>query len=163
MEPSTSSRRERLRELRNQRALISPQRSRNQDLRRLSVPQRESAYAEEPSLDQLVELIGNPTLRNVLSRELAHLAAAQGGSSPEVSSAQQAEQLGLEDLEAGYRLDCSSPLSELSRYQKTLEARADWLDAALEETLMELERINETILSTPDKVKAKRAAAEEDR
>lgn len=161
MEPSTSSRRERLRELRRRREKISPDRGRNEDLRGLNLPNHDKPDFIEPSLDQLVELIGSPTLRTVLSRELTYLANAEGGASPPVAGPPQVERLGLEDLEAGYRLNTSSSLSELVHYQKTLDARADWLDAALDETLMELERINQIILPARTELSAVTAAADE--
>jgi len=48
---------------------------------------------------------------------------------------------GVDALPRPEELTTSSTLDEIARYYRQLETRADWLEAALRETLLELERV----------------------
>lgn len=48
---------------------------------------------------------------------------------------------GIEALPRTEELTTSSTLEEIARYYQQLETRADWLEAALQETLLEMERV----------------------
>lgn len=51
-------------------------------------------------------------------------------------------EFGVETLPRAEELTTSSTLEEINRYYQQLENRVDWLEAALEETLLEMERVS---------------------
>ncbi|HRD65237.1 MAG TPA: hypothetical protein PKY50_03695 [Candidatus Competibacter sp.] len=51
-------------------------------------------------------------------------------------------EFGVEALPRPEELTTSSTLEEIARYYQQLETRADWLEAALQETLLEMERVS---------------------
>lgn len=57
---------------------------------------------------------------------------------------------GVDALPRPEELTTSSTLEEISRYYRQLETRADWLEAALRETLLEMERVNRFKLAADD-------------
>ena len=62
-------------------------------------------------------------------------------SAPEVSVVMSVYN-GADALPRTEELSTSSTLEDIARYYQQLESRADWLEAALEETLLEMERVS---------------------
>ena len=121
---------------------------------------------------------GGPLLRNLLQNQkvrqtlvgwLGQGAIGAGtGVTSGVGQSGESNDFGLERLSKEEQITSSSTPEEIARYRRQLENRADWLEAALEETLMELDRIGQAVTGKPagrkkaaakKKVSAKQAPA----
>jgi hypothetical protein len=85
------------------------------------------------------KLLQNPRVRQMLMTWLMRHGELDQGAQPS-NETPGGEDFGFDRLGKTDLLTSSSP-EEIRRYIKQLESRADWLEATLEETLMELERV----------------------
>jgi hypothetical protein len=91
-------------------------------------------------LAALAPLLKNPDIRHVLLQWLQNQESGAGRSSGGENA--WGLELGIETMPRAEELTTSSTLEEISRYYQQLENRVDWLEAALEETLLEMERVS---------------------
>ncbi len=90
----------------------------------------------------LRNLMQNPNVKNMVSGFLAQQGnrGNDGLGSQALGDALGPADFGMENLGQEERISTSSTQEEIERYRRQLSNRADWLEAALEETLMELDR-----------------------
>lgn len=96
-----------------------------------------------PARPILQRIQNDPGLRQKIINFLSNLKgneadSGETGNNNAVSS----ENFGLGQMSFMEDLSTSSSLADLESHRRQLESRADWLEATLEETLMELERIS---------------------
>jgi len=91
-------------------------------------------------LGALAPLLKNPDIRHVLLQWLQN--QENGAGRPAGGENAWGLELGIEALPRAEELTTSSTLEEMTRYYQQLENRVDWLEAALEETLLEMERVS---------------------
>lgn len=92
-------------------------------------------------LGAIAQLAKNPEIRHALLQWLQQ----QDERSPARSGGGENAwglEFGVEALPRPEELTTSSTLEEIARYYQQLETRADWLEAALQETLLEMERVS---------------------
>ncbi len=95
-----------------------------------------------PSAPFLKNLLKNPKVRQMVAGWLAQNRGNEGLGAKTMGDMLGAEDYGLEQLGKEEKVTSSSTPDEIERYRKQLSNRADWLEAALEETLMELDRVS---------------------
>ena len=102
--------------------------------------------AEEPGRSPakwgaIAQLAKNPEIRRAL---LQWLQQQEDHALPQSGGGENAWGLdfGVEGLPRSEELSTSSTLEEITRYYHQLENRADWLESALQETLLEMQRVN---------------------
>lgn len=100
-----------------------------------------------PGGGAIIQLLKNPDIRHALLQWLqnqeSHAARAAGGENA----------WGLEfgdTLPHAEELTTSSTLEEITRYYQQLKNRVDWLETAMEETLLEMERVSRFKLATSE-------------
>ena len=91
-------------------------------------------------LGALAPLLKNPDIRHVLLQWLQN--QESGAGRPAGGENAWGLEFGIETLPRTEELTTSSTLEEITRYYQQLENRVDWLEAALEETLLEMERVS---------------------
>lgn len=91
-------------------------------------------------LGTLAPLLKNPDIRHVLLQWLQN--QESGAGRPAGGENAWGLEFGVETLPRAEELTTSSTLEEINRYYQQLENRVDWLEAALEETLLEMERVS---------------------
>ncbi len=101
-------------------------------------------------LGPIAHLLKNPDIRYALLQWLQNQESG-GGRGAGGENAWGLE-FGADALPRAEELSTSSTLEEIARYYQQLESRADWLESALEETLLELDRVSRFKLaaSTPE-------------
>ena len=109
--------------------------------------QQRSDDQERP---QIRRLLKNPKVRQMIVNFLSNMDEGQGPGQGTVDdgplkSMNLPANLGFDKMGFSEELSTSSDLEELQDYQRQLENRTDWLEAVLEQTLMELERVNRFI------------------
>lgn len=108
--------------------------------------------SERPLLKWLMQ---NPKLRQTVINLLSNITGAKAESTEGGFQAlNMPHDLGLNRMGQAEDLSTSSSLEELEQYREQLENRSDWLEAALEQTLMELERINRFITNKKPRKKS---------
>lgn len=114
-----------------------------------------------PKAPFVQQLLKNPKVRQTLEGWLGHGGIPGSGSVGGMADAPNREKdFAIERLHKGEELTSSSSPEEIAHYRQQLENRADWLEAAMEETLMELERVSHFQTEAPEeKVKAKPSTA----
>lgn len=91
-------------------------------------------------LAALAPLLKNPDIRHALLQWLQN--QESGAGRPAGGENAWGLEFGVEALPRPEELSTSSTLEEITRYYQQLENRVDWLEAALEETLLEMERVS---------------------
>lgn len=91
-------------------------------------------------LAALAPLLKNPDIRHALLQWLQN--QESGAGRPSGGENAWGLEFGVEAMPRAEELTTSSTLEEISRYYQQLENRVDWLEAALEETLLEMERVS---------------------
>lgn len=91
-------------------------------------------------LGAIAQLVKNPEIRHALLQWLQNQEAGSGR--PGGGEHAWGLEFGVEALPRPEELTTSSTLEEIARYYQQLENRADWLEAALQETLLEMERVS---------------------
>jgi hypothetical protein len=91
-------------------------------------------------LGVLAPLLKNPDIRHVLLQWLQN--QESGAGRPTGGENAWGLEFGVEALPRAEELTTSSTLEEITHYYEQLENRVDWLEAALEETLLEMERVS---------------------
>lgn len=91
-------------------------------------------------LAALAPLLKNPDIRHALLQWLQN--QESGAGRPSGGENAWGLEFGVEALPRAEELTTSSTLEEIGRYYQQLENRVDWLEAALEETLLEMERVS---------------------
>lgn len=91
-------------------------------------------------LATLAPLLKNPDIRHVLLQWLQN--QESGAGRPSGGENAWGFEFGIEAMPRAEELTTSSTMEEISRYYQQLENRVDWLEAALEETLLEMERVS---------------------
>jgi hypothetical protein len=94
-------------------------------------------------LGVLAKLARNPEIRQALLQWLQQQDDTQRPLPTGGAGAENAWGLdfGLEAVARSEELTTSSTLEEMTRYYQQLENRADWLESALQETLLEMQRV----------------------
>ena len=101
-------------------------------------------------LGAIAHLLKNPDIRHALLQWLQNQESGAGrGAGGENAWGLE---FGADALPRAEELSTSSTLEEIARYYQQLESRTDWLESALEETLLELDRVSRFKLaaSTPE-------------
>lgn len=91
-------------------------------------------------LGALAPLLKNPDIRHALLQWLQN--QESGAGRPAGGENAWGLEFGVEAMPRAEELTTSSSLEEITRYYQQLENRVDWLEAALEETLLEMERVS---------------------
>lgn len=107
----------------------------------------------------LKNLLKNPKVRQMVAGWLAQNRGNEGLGAKTMGDMLGAEDYGLEQLGKEEKVTSSSTPEEIERYRKQLSNRADWLEAALEETLMELDRTSHFEGAAPAPKAAKKKTA----
>ncbi len=104
----------------------------------------------------IAHLLKNPDIRHALLQWLQH--QESGATRP--AGGENAWGLEFGDtLPHAEELTTSSTLEEITRYHQQLKNRVDWLEAALEETLLEMERVSRFKLAASEVSKAEEPLA----
>ncbi len=99
----------------------------------------EGGESHPPGGGAIIQLLKNPDIRHALLQWLQH--QESGAARP--AGGENAWGLEFGDtLSRAEELATSSTLEEINRYYQQLKNRVDWLESALEETLLEIERVN---------------------
>ncbi|MCP5195228.1 MAG: hypothetical protein H6974_00270 [Gammaproteobacteria bacterium] len=135
MSDSAETRRERLRELQRQRRAAMAEPPVSVPESQAPVTASESIFSEVPLLKRLLK---SPDIREaLLAWLLQNQRVAALGVDLQVPSARAS---GFDHMQRREEWATSSSPEEIVRYCQQLEHRADWLEATLTETLLELER-----------------------
>lgn len=95
---------------------------------------------------QLRQILKNPKLRKMVVKFLSGMDEDESGvDDGPLKSMNLPDNLGLDRMGFSEELSTSSSLEELEAYKVQLENRTDWLEAILESTLVELERVGRFI------------------
>lgn len=97
-------------------------------------------------LAALAPLLKNPDIRHALLQWLQN--QESGAGRPAGGENAWGLEFGVDAMPRAEELTTSSTLEEINRYYQQLENRVDWLEAALEETLLEMERVSRFKLAT---------------
>ena len=108
--------------------------------------------AEDNGGNMLRALMQNPKVKNLVSGWMAKQKKGgnEGLGTKTLGDALGPADFGLEGLGHEERITSSSSSEEVERYRRQLSNRADWLEAALEETLMELDRTSGFVAAKPE-------------
>jgi len=99
--------------------------------------------ADDQERPQIRRLLKNPKVRQMIISFLSNMDQGKGTvDDGPLKSMNMPADLGFDKMGFSEELSTSSDLDELLDYQRQLENRTDWLEAVLEQTLMELERVN---------------------
>ena len=91
-------------------------------------------------LGAIVHWLKNPDIRHALLQWLQNQESGAGRAAGGENA--WGLEFGADALPRTEELSTSSTLEDIARYYQQLESRADWLEAALEETLLEMERVS---------------------
>lgn len=121
-------------------------------------PATEKAGLLPGGLGAIAQMAKNPEIRHALLQWLQQ----QDEQSPTRSGGGENAwglEFGVEVLPRAEELTTSSTLEEIARYYRQLENRADWLEAALQETLLEMQRVSRFKLAAGEAVDAQEPLA----